>query len=128
MISIEMVEKEIKELTNNGSMSWDTMEKLCWLFTVRDHLEQEYEGDRKIGFKGSLGMEGIKPTQSGELENIEQNMTREEIANEFNRHMDDIRNRHPMDYENTVRRMRENYNRRSYDNRSNYENRRGNFR
>lgn len=39
-------------------------------------------------------------------------MTRDEIANEFNRHMDDIRNRHPMDYENTVRRMRENYNRR----------------
>lgn len=113
MISLEKIEKEIKELVEEGSMSWDTMEKLSWLFIVKDHMEMEKaSGNNKIGFRGAIGREGIRPTQSGELENIEQNMTREEIANEFNRHMDDIRNRHPMDYENTVRRMRENYNRR----------------
>lgn len=112
MISIEKIDREIKELKEEGSMSWDTMEKLCWLYTVKDHLMMDEGGEMKIGFRNMQGGSGIRPTQSGELENIEQNMTREEIANEFNRHMDDIRNRHPMDYENTVRRMRENYNRR----------------
>lgn len=112
MIDVKQIEQEIKELKENGSMSWDTMEKLCWLYTVRDHLMMDEGGEMKIGFQRDMGSEGIKPTTSGELENIERNMSRAEIANEFNRHMDEIRNRHPMDYENTVRRMRDNYNRR----------------
>lgn len=112
MISINKINIEIEELRENGSMSWDTIEKLCWLYTVRDHLQMEEGGEMKIGFRGTARNENIRPTQSGELENIERNMTREEIANEFNRHMDDIRSRHPIDYENTMRRMRDNYNRR----------------
>lgn len=112
MISIEKIDKEIEELMENGSMSWDTMEKLCWLFTVRNNMGNMGDNSNTIGFRGTAQRGNIKPTQNGELETIEQNMTREEIANEFNRHMDDIRNRHPMDYENTIRRMRENYNRR----------------
>ena len=112
MISIDKINREIEELKENGSMSWDTMEKLCWLYTVRDHLQMEQGGEMKIGFRGTGKGADLRSSQNGELEEIESNMTREEIAGEFNRHMDEIRNRHPMDYENTMRRMRENYNRR----------------
>lgn len=108
MIRMEDVKKELDQLKEEGAMTWDTMEKMACLITVLEYIQYE-QGDPKIGFRGQPGRSTIRPTQGGELENIEQNMTREEIANEFNRHMDEIRNRHPMDYENTVRRMRENY-------------------
>lgn len=112
MLDINKVNTEIESLLDKGSMTWDTMEKLAWLYTVRDHLAMEHGDGMKIGFRGSNKGFDVRSTQGGELEKIESNMTREEIANEFNRHMEDIRTRYPMDYENTVRRMRENYDRR----------------
>lgn len=109
MITIDKINRELEQLEQDGAMTWSTMEKMADLITVRDYLNMKQGVDMKIGFRGQAGRAGIRPTQNGELESIESGMTREEIANEFNRHMEDIRGRHPMDYENTVRRMRDNY-------------------
>ena len=51
MISVDKIDREIRELTEEGSMSWDTMEKLCWLYTVRDHLMMDEVG---IGIRWTM--------------------------------------------------------------------------
>ena len=111
MINVEQINKEINELRDSGTMSWDTMEKLCWLYTVRDHLQMEEGGSLQVGFRGVNRRSNSTSNRNADLENIEQAMSREEIMDEFNEHMNDIRNRHPIDYENTVKRMRELYGR-----------------
>lgn len=118
MINVEQISKEIDELKRDGSMSWDTMEKLCWLYTVRDHLQMDEGGSLQVGFRGVNRRSNSSANRNEDLENIERNMTREEVMDEFNEHMNDIRNRHPMDYENTVRRMRERYGRYSDNSRN----------
>ena len=46
MISLDLVEREIRELEARGETTYAQCERLCWLYTVRDHLRPE-DGEPK---------------------------------------------------------------------------------
>ena len=118
MISLEKIEQEIRELEESGSTSYAVCEKLATLYTVRDHLVDKYGGgSNAIGFDTG-GMKSLSKTSARrednrdrEVENYTRNMRREDLEREFSEQMNDMRNTHPMEYENAMERMRTRYRR-----------------
>ena len=43
MISLDIIEREIVELEARGETTYAQCERLCWLYTVRDHLRPTKE-------------------------------------------------------------------------------------
>lgn len=118
LISIEKIEQEIKELEESGSTSYAVCEKLATLYTVRDHLIDKYGGGANaIGFESSAQRQVQRTSnrrednRDREVENYTRTMRREDLEREFSEQMNDMRNTHPMEYENAMERMRTRYRR-----------------
>lgn len=54
MVSVEDIDREILELERRET-SYAVVERLCWLYVVRDHLEGAPSGERKAATTGKLG-------------------------------------------------------------------------
>ena len=117
MVSLEKIEKEIKDLEESGSTTFAVCEKLATLYVVRDHLMEKYgNSSNAIGFETtSLGGKGIAARRENnrdrEVEDYARSMKREDLEREFAEHMNETRENHPMEYENTIERMRNRYRR-----------------
>lgn len=46
MIDLETIEREINELETRYDTSYRVCERLSWLYSVRDHLRPQRDGDR----------------------------------------------------------------------------------
>lgn len=47
MVSLDVIEREIRELEARGETTYAQCERLAWLYTCRDHLLPEREEDRR---------------------------------------------------------------------------------
>lgn len=47
MISLDTIEREIRELEARGETTYAQCERLSWLYTVRDHLLPERDEERR---------------------------------------------------------------------------------
>lgn len=54
MVSVEDIDREILELERRDT-SYAVVERLCWLYVVRDHLAGAPAGERKTSMTGELG-------------------------------------------------------------------------
>lgn len=46
MISLDVIEKEIRELEARGETTYAQCERLAWLYVVRDHIRPTVEGSQ----------------------------------------------------------------------------------
>lgn len=119
MISLEKIEQEIKELEESGSTSYATCEKLATLYIVKDHLVDKYGGgSNAIGFETMMKKQNQgtssrrrENNRDAEMEDYARQMKREDLEREFSEQMNEMRNTHPMEYENAMERMRMRYRR-----------------
>lgn len=54
MVSVEDVDREILELERRDT-SYAVVERLCWLYVVRDHLRDAQAAERESARTGRLG-------------------------------------------------------------------------
>ena len=47
MISLDLIEREIRELESRGETTYAQVERLSWLYICRDHLRPESEEERR---------------------------------------------------------------------------------
>lgn len=108
MLNIEEINKEINELENSGHTSYAVCEKLANLYIVRDHLIESRQST--MGFVGNVRVSD--PGMDAETMRMAQRMNREDLEREYARHMGEVRDKHPMEYEREMNRMRRDYNNR----------------
>ena len=117
MISLEKIEKEIKDLEESGSTTFAVCEKLATLYIVKDHLIEKYgNSSNAIGFetmpRSSKGISNRRENnRDREVEDYARTMKREDLEREFAEQMNETRDTHPMEYENAMERIRNRYRR-----------------
>lgn len=100
MISLDEIEREIKELEVRGETTYSLCERLAWLYIVRDHIKQgdtgvsTLSGNRTGKLNGSEFLEACSFADFGELMQI------------LNEHMDAIRIVCPREYEVVISKIR----------------------
>lgn len=47
MVSLDLIEREIRELESRGETTYAQVERLSWLYVCRDHLRPESEEERR---------------------------------------------------------------------------------
>lgn len=57
MVSIDVIEREIRELEVRGETTYAQCERLAWLYIVRDHLKPTVEDGRTQRLGGSEFLE-----------------------------------------------------------------------
>lgn len=96
MVSVEDVDREIMELERRDA-SYSVVERLCWLYVVRDHLRAD-AGERTEERTGDLGGSDFLVAASmvplGDLMAV------------LDEHMESIRVSCPQEYESVIARIR----------------------
>lgn len=101
MISIKELDREIRELEQSGKLSWEILERLSNLYTVRHHLTKK--GD--VGDIESMGI-GFKPSQStDEFKDKARHLKHEDLINLVDEHLAAIKDIVPDKYNRFMRRM-----------------------
>lgn len=96
MISLDTVEREIRELEARGETTYAQCERLCWLYVVRDHIRptegQESQETRKLG--GSEFLEACSGVSYPALMKV------------LDEHMSAMKIVYEKEYENVLERIR----------------------
>lgn len=97
MVSVEDIDREILELERRDT-SYAVVERLCWLYVVRDHLCDAPTGERRSAKTGELGESDFLVAASmvplGDLMAV------------LDEHMEAIRVVCPREYESVVAKIR----------------------
>lgn len=109
MVSLDKINMEIQNLEQSGKTTYDVIEKLAMLYTVRDHMEGGDYSVSNIGFRSMRRSGSERNGTSNEVERITSNMRRDEIYDAYNEHMREMRMNHPEEYNREVERLRRNY-------------------
>lgn len=94
MISLETIEREINELESRGETTYSQCERLCWLYTVRDHLLPAKADSRTQRLEGSEFLEASSGVSYPALMKI------------LDEHMSAIRIVYEKEYENVMAKIR----------------------
>ena len=94
MISLDIVEREIRELEARGETTYAQCERLAWLYVVRDHLLPEAEDRRTQRLGGSEFLEACS------------NVSYPALMQVLDEHMSAIRAVFPKEYESVMARIR----------------------
>lgn len=88
MISLDIIDKDILELETNHDTTWATVERLSWLYTVRDHIHS------------SQNMVTLTDTMSGsDFLTLSSNVNTTELLKILDEHMDVIKVTYPKEYD-----------------------------
>lgn len=91
MISLDIIEREINELEARGETTYAQCERLCWLYTVRDHLRPVKEETAQTNsLTGSEFLEAASGVSYPALMKI------------LNEHMDALKVVQPKEYESVM--------------------------
>ena len=94
MISLDIVEREIRELEARGETTYAQCERLAWLYVVRDHLLPEAVDKRTQRLSGSEFLEACSNVSYPALMQVldeHMNGIRVVYGREYDRVMDAIR-------------------------------------
>ena len=97
MVSLDVVEMEIRELESRGDTTYAVCERLSWLYVVRDHLaaKQAPEASKVAGVGGSEFLETVSGKDMVDVLAV------------LDEHMTAQRTFYPKVYEGVMRRLRE---------------------
>lgn len=94
MISLETIEREIRELESKRDTSYAVCERLAWLYIVRDHLADDMPKDRTARMGGTEFLEACSSVGVVDLMSI------------LDEHMSAIRVVYPKEYESVLAKIR----------------------
>ena len=92
MVSLDIIEREISELEARET-SYAVCERLCWLYTVRDHMVAKMQ-EEAVGALG--GSEFLKAVSGVPLQSLLKVM---------DEHMEALKTVYPREYEAVMRRI-----------------------
>lgn len=90
MVSLDIIEREISELEARET-SYAVCERLCWLYTVRDHMVGKEEAVRGVG--------------GSEFLDAAQNVPIRSLLMVMDEHMEALRTVYPREYEAVMRKI-----------------------
>ena len=94
MISLDIIEREIRELEARGETTYAQCERLAWLYVVRDHLKPTVEDRRTQRLSGSEFLEACS------------NVSYPALMQVMDEHMKAIRVVYPKEYESILAKVR----------------------
>lgn len=94
MISLEEIEREIRELEARGDTTYSLCERLSWLYIVRDHLRPTNEAKQTQQLSGSEFLEAASGVSYPALMRI------------LDEHMEGMNVVYPREYENVMAKIR----------------------
>lgn len=96
MISLDIIEREINELENRHDTTYNTCQRLSWLYVVRDHLLSSAENDEVTGrLSGSEFLEACS------------NVSYKALLGVIDEHLETVRVLYPKTYSSLVDKIRE---------------------
>lgn len=95
MISLDEIEREIKELEARGDTTYNLCERLAWLYIVRDHIRPEHEGLRLT-----------QKLDGSEFLALASGVNYSSLMEVLDRHMEALRIVQPKEYESVIGKIR----------------------
>lgn len=95
MIDLETIEREINLLESRGDTTYSQCERLCWLYTVRDHIRPEARECETQQLSGSEFLEVCSGRSYPGVMGV------------INEHMEALRIVQPREYEAVMAKLRE---------------------
>jgi hypothetical protein len=96
MISLETIEQEILELETRDT-TWTNVERLAWLYVVRDHLVNNRRGEL---------LETFVSDNLGEFLDACNGLALPEILSVLNEHLEAIKLIYPREYDLIIQRLK----------------------
>lgn len=93
MIDLDTIEMEIRSLEARGETTYAQCQRLCWLYTVRDHLLPD--SDKKVRMQGSEFLDACNGVGFEALMRV------------MDEHMETMRVVQPRVYEATMQKIKE---------------------
>lgn len=98
------INKEIEKLESRQNISWDTLEKLHLLYSLKSKIRRE-------GFNNGVEGEnynyyGVNDNPNSEFMQVARKYEPEELMRYMDRHMEEMRVNDPLEYETQMARLR----------------------
>lgn len=94
MVSIDVIEREIRELEVRGETTYAQCERLAWLYVVRDHLKPTVEDGRTQRLGGSEFLEACSGVSYPALMQV------------LDEHMEAVKVLYPREYDGVLAKVR----------------------
>ena len=105
-MNIEEITSEISRL-EEGETNWTNIQKLAWLYTVKDHLAGEHPQVIMPASYEVKNVPDVMPEYDGEFGQAVSGVDIEKLMNVLSEHMDMVKVLYPKEYQAVIDRISE---------------------